>query len=663
MFQTRDSLRSSVLSRHGLSIRACLAVAGVIALIAVGSIAASAGDLRPAREVRFATGNGKASTKFGRIADRDSAREVRLTAGDGTANAGFGWAVDVDGGTLIVSAPFDVDAEDGPGAVYVFGRDEGAWVEQQKLVPDDSLSDVEFGQSLSISGDWIAVGAPSDPSAFLFRWNGTTWIQHQRLAAPADSGSFGAVVSIDGDTLIVGAPDTERNGQAAVGRAFVYRNGGAAWNLEQVLDTSEPAPFTLFGLEVSVQGDSAFVSAAGAEGAKGAVYVFAGAGSAWTQTQKLVPAESQRQVFGGALSVRGDLLVASARTLDPGSAASFVFRRTGGVWAEEQKLTASEPAGGFATSSAVDGNTILLGAQFDDESGVDSGSVFVFKYDGGQWNEDSKLTASDGSPMDFFGGSVAIEGTMVAVGAVGTDDHGPASGAAYVYDSDNQPPVADAGDDEDVECASFDGAVVRLDGSASTDADSTPGTNDDIVRFEWFENFELPDEEPLGDGEILDVSLALGRHLITLRVTDSAGESATDDAIKEVVDTVAPEFAVSVAPEMLWPPNGRMVEITTAATANDVCGQARVTLTSIEVVDGGVVTEAPADSRGAEPGSPDLNFELRAKRTGQGKGRVYKIEYAAEDPSGNRSTDQAHVTVPHDQGSRGKSPARGGKSR
>jgi len=663
MFQTRDSLRGSVLSRCSLSIGACLAVAALISLTAGGSIGASIGDLRPAREVRLAAGKHKASAKFGRTADLDSAQETRLTASDGTANASFGWAVDLDGGTLIVSAPFDVDAEDGPGAVYVFRQDEGAWVEQQKLVPDDTLSDVEFGRSLSISGDWIAVGAPSDPSAFLFRWNGTTWVQHQKLPAPTDSGSFGAVVSIDGDTLIVGAPDTEQNGQAAVGRAFVYRNGGAAWSLEQVLDTSEPAPFTLFGLDVSVQGDAAFISAAGADGAKGAVYVFTRTGSVWTETQKLVPAESERQVFGGALSVRGDLLVASARTLDPGFAASFVFRRAGGVWAEEQKLTASEPAGGFATRSAVDGNTILLGAQFDDASGLDSGSVFVFKYDGGQWNEDSKLTASDGSPMDFFGGSVAIEGTRVAVGAVGTDDHGPASGAAYIYDSDNQPPVADAGDDEDVECASFDGAVVRLDGSASSDADSTPGTHDDIVRFEWFENFELPDEEPLGEGEILDVTLALGRHLITLRVTDSAGESATDDVIKEVVDTVAPDFAVSVAPEMLWPPNGRMVEITTAANASDVCGQTRVTLTAIEVADGGVVTEAPADSRGAEPGNPDLNFELRAKRTGQGKGRVYRIEYAAEDPSGNRSTDAAQVIVPHDQGARGKAPARGGRGR
>ena len=81
------------------------------------------------------------------------------------------------------------------------------------------------------------------------------------------------------------------------------------------------------------------------------------------------------------------------------------------------------------------------------------------------------------------------------------------------------------------------------------------------------------------------------------------------------------------------------------------------------VSDDGVLTEAPADARGIEPGSPDLSFELRAKRTGKGKGRIYKIEYAAEDPSGNRSTAAAYVTVPHDQGFRGKAPDRTGKKR
>jgi hypothetical protein len=639
MFQTRESSRISIFGRHGRLIPSSLAVAAIAVLVVVGATHAT-------------------------VADIGSSRETRLTATDGSAGANFGWEVRMDGGTLIVSAPFDVAAENGPGAVYVFEQDDGDWVEQQKLLPDDMLSSVEYGRAIAIDGDWIAVGAPRDESVFVYHWDGTTWARHQRLPGLTGPGAFGEAVSIDGDTLVVGAPATRVNEQDTVGQAFVYRFDGSMWNMEQTLDASQPEPFTFFGNEVGVQDDSVFISAGGAEDRKGAVYVFTRTGRSWSQVQTLVPSEANRQFFGGALAVRGDLLVATARTLDLGLAAGFVFRRTGAVWAEEQKLTVAEAAAGFGTSSAVEGNTVLIGAQFDDERGLESGSVIFFQYDGERWNEGPKLTASDGVAMDFFGGSVAIDGAVIAVGAVGVDELGLDAGAAYVYDTANQPPMADAGDDEAAECSSFDGAVVRLDGSASSDPDSTPGTNDDIVRWEWFEDFELSGERFLGEGEVLDdVSLSLGRHVITLRVTDSAGESSTDDVVKRVVDTTAPDFSVAVSPTVLWPPNGRWVRITTSGRASDVCGETEVVLTSVEVYDGGVHTEAPSDVRAADAGSSDLSLKLRAKRTGWGKGRMYKINYAAEDPSGNRSTDKAEVRVPHDQGSREKGPKRNEKRR
>ena len=67
-----------------------------------------------------------------------------------------------------------------------------------------------------------------------------------------------------------------------------------------------------------------------------------------------------------------------------------------------------------------------------------------------------------------------------------------------------------------------------LDGSASADPDSSPGTNDDIIVFEWFENFGLETESFLGTGEILEVNLPVGSHVITLRVTDTEGATDTD---------------------------------------------------------------------------------------------------------------------------------------
>jgi len=99
----------------------------------------------------------------------------------------------------------------------------------------------------------------------------------------------------------------------------------------------------------------------------------------------------------------------------------------------------------------------------------------------------------------------------------------------------NQPPVADAGDDQIVEQESYAGTEVTLDGSGSTDPDSTPGTNDDIVSFDWYQGDTL-----LGSGETIDYTFPLGSHTVTLLVTDSFGETDEDEAIIVVQDTTPP---------------------------------------------------------------------------------------------------------------------------
>ncbi len=231
--------------------------------------------------------------------------------------------------------------------------------------------------------------------------------------------------------------------------------------------------------------------------------------------------------------------------------------------------------------------------------------------------------------------------------------------------NENRPPVASAGPDGSGECTDDGAAPVVLDGSASTDPDSTSGTNDDIVSYEWFENFNLPSQVSIGTGETLSARLALGTHVITLRVMDRHGLSSTDEVMMSVIDTTPPIFSLSVSPSILSPPNHMMIPVQVAWQVSDVCDPSpRAALLS-------AASSEPDDMPGYGDGhttldiqdtsiaTPDSMVLLRAERSARGSGRLYILTYAATDASGNTTTVQGLVTVPQNRSpNRGTGPAK-----
>ncbi|HET8945944.1 MAG TPA: FG-GAP-like repeat-containing protein, partial [Candidatus Polarisedimenticolia bacterium] len=216
------------------------------------------------------------------------------------------------------------------------------------------------------------------------------------------------------------------------------------------------------------------------------------------------------------------------------------------------------------------------------------------------------------------------------------------------------PPVAVAGPDIVAECSSPAGAAVPLNGGGSTDPDSTPGTNDDIVTYEWFERFGTPTQVLLGTGVALSPTLTFGTHDVTLRVRDSLGLESTDDLLVLVRDTTPPVLSVTIVPD-LWPPNHRLVPTTALVDAVDACGSSSVTLvgvTSSEPDDapGGADGQTTNDIQETSPGTADFDFLLRAERSSSGPGRTYDATYRAVDESGNVALVAGHAFVPHDIG-------------
>ena len=106
--------------------------------------------------------------------------------------------------------------------------------------------------------------------------------------------------------------------------------------------------------------------------------------------------------------------------------AAYVFRFDGSAWVEEQQLTASDAQSGdqFGRAVSLDGDLAVVGAYFDDDQGAQSGSAYVFHFDGKSWVEQQKILPSDGAARDTFGKSLALSGDLLLVAACG---------AAYVF--------------------------------------------------------------------------------------------------------------------------------------------------------------------------------------------------------------------------------------
>jgi hypothetical protein len=179
------------------------------------------------------------------------------------------------------------------------------------------------------------------------------------------------------------------------------------------------------------------------------------------------------------------------------------------------------------------------------------------------------------------------------------------------------PPVARVAGGGAVECDGAGGGLVTLDGSGSSDADSSPGTRDDIVSFEWFEDLGLPGERLIGSGERLSVTLPLGAHALTLKVTDRAGQIATAGVTVSVADTRPP---VVTCPDVLVGEcEAGSSNLTVSATAHDACG-GPVVLVNDRTPGGG-------DASGVYPLG------------------VTPVAFSALDGSGNRGTCVSRVTV------------------
>jgi hypothetical protein len=380
------------------------------------------------------------------------AEEQKLLAVDGAAGDDFGIYASLDGDTALVGACADDDNGVDSGSAYVFTRTGTTWTQQAKLLPSDGAAGDLFGGAVSLSGDTALIGADQDSdngnwsgSAYVFTRTGTVWTQQAKLLAPdgATEDLFGWWVSLDSNTALIAAKWDDDNGDKS-GSAYVFTRTGTTWTLQQKLIGSDTAAGDRFGVDVCLDGDTAIIAACydddnGVE--CGSAYVFTRTGTTWAQQAKLLASDGAAgDSFGGdtgTTSIDGDTAIIGAwldhdNGADSGSA--YVFTRTGSTWTQQQKLLASDGAAGdsFGVATALDGDTAIIAACYDDDNGANSGSAYVFTRTGTTWTQLQKLLAPDGAAGDQFI-ICSLDGNTALMSAWQDDDNGANSGSAYVF--------------------------------------------------------------------------------------------------------------------------------------------------------------------------------------------------------------------------------------
>jgi hypothetical protein len=415
-----------------------------------------------------------------------------------------------------------------------------------RLVPSDAASGDSFGDSVALGDGFVAGGAPghdangsSSGAVWVFEPDSAGWTQRPKLL-PIVSGQgydFGRSLAAWGPRLMVGAPGGVFLGRR-MGRAYLFERGPLGWFEFSGPTALDGSSGDRFGFAVGVHDEVLAVGAFHQGGGVGSLYLYRRV-SRWPQ-QKIARSYTFEQ-FGSAVDIDGDVMVVGAwqdRVNRVRSGTASVFRGAPGFpYLEEAKLLPVNPrtSDDFGWSASVSGDTIVVGAPYEEFYSHGEGRAFVYRYDGVGWTLEQELRAPDRTLRDQFGYSVAVEGDVLAVGArsEGSFSDDGRAGAVYVYRRDGSlwVPERKLFPSTTTRAVSRFGDSVALRGGRI----AVGAPNDDLRGDRRGAIYVY---EPVPEGDPPSYRLH-GDHVVTLEVTDEAGRMASD-AVSFTIDLDPP---------------------------------------------------------------------------------------------------------------------------
>jgi hypothetical protein len=438
----------------------------------------------------------------------------------------FGMAVAVSGDTMVVGAPYEDgggvgvnapvdDTVTDSGAAYVFVRSGSTWVQQAILKASNTDADDQFGTSVAIFGDAIAVGAIGESSnatgingdqandslagagaVYIFVRNGTTWTQqaYVKPGNPDVGDAFGFQVALSAGHLAVSAPYEDSEGSEA-GAVYTFRRLAVSLIPGVVLHPTDGDADDFFGQSLSIDGNTLVVGAYGessnATGVNGnqfnnsalnsgAAYVFyyntfniSWSHQAYLKASNTGPSDR----FGNSVSISNNTIVVGAPGEDslangvngneasnfaPTSGAAYIFVRNSTTWSQQAYVKSSNTRedSQFGYAVCVNGERLLVSANIEDggATGVNggyvapplnnSGAAYLFHRRGGDWNFGAYIKAHNPKAINGFGSDLALDNQTAVITSVnesgissginGNAQQDPSvasqSGAAYAFD-------------------------------------------------------------------------------------------------------------------------------------------------------------------------------------------------------------------------------------
>ncbi len=357
--------------------------------------------------------------------DAPASQSAELTAADGMSGDDFGASVAMSNNTLVVGAPGQI----GIGAAYLFAGSGITWTQVAKLTPSDGTTGGQFGFAVALSGNTVAVGAPRDGAVYVFVKPATGWqnmTETAKLTYPGVGGfAYCVAFAGGGKFLLVGA--------FFQNAAYVFEKPAGGWVTTTAPSANLVTPTGAigFGTALAASGTTAVVSAYGTN-ETGAVYIFqlqTGVTSI-NASAALTPSDSGG-FMGEAVAIDGDTVVAGAQGHDNGTGAAYVFVEPATGWTNETQTAELGPGGqlgtAFGAAVAVYEGTIFVGRPSGKVGAVDE-----FIEPAGSW-------ANSGTPnarlqpavsSNYVGEVVAFNGTILAVSDVSVNQF---QGAVYLF--------------------------------------------------------------------------------------------------------------------------------------------------------------------------------------------------------------------------------------